>query len=151
MSINMNKESSITIGALAKLSNVGVETIRFYERKGIISQPPKTNGFRYYADEDAKRIRLVKKLQEIGFTLDEIKAFLVFDTCGGETKQVIRQKSQEKIVEINQKIAELTSAVQALEKFVCSCGSDSSTSYECELLDCFENQWECCAPNKEQA
>ena len=143
---NMKEQISITIGALAKSANVGVETVRFYERKGIVRQPPKTNGFRYYSDDDVKRIRLVKKMQEIGFTLEEIKAFLVFDTCS-ETKQLIQQKSQDKIAEINGKIASLNAAVQALEKFVCSCGSDSNTSLECELLDCFENKWTCCTPS----
>lgn len=135
----------MTIGVLAKSANVGVETIRFYERKQIISQPAKTNGFRYYSDDDVKRIRLVKKLQEIGFSLDEIKDFLVFDTCCGATKQVIKQKSQQKIVEINQKISDLTAALQALEKFSNACGADNNPSLECELLECFENQWECCS------
>ena len=142
---NMNEQISITIGALAKSADVGVETVRFYERKGIILQPPKKNGFRYYSDSDIKRIRLVKEMQGVGFTLEEIKEFLVFDTCS-ETKHLIKQKSQDKIAEINERIARLTASVQALEKFVCSCGSDSNTSLECELLDCFENQWACCAP-----
>ena len=136
---------SITIGALAKAAEVGVETVRFYERKGIICQPPKTNGFRYYSSGDIKRIRLVKKLQGIGFKLEEVKAFLVLETCS-ENKRLIRQKSKEKIADINQQIADLRSAVKALEKFICSCGSDSNTSLECELLDCFDNEWECCAP-----
>jgi len=85
----MNMQTTMTIGALAKAAGVGVETVRFYERKGIITQPPKTAGFRYYSEEDTKRIRLVKKLQEIGFTLDEIKAFLEFDTCCSQSRQVI--------------------------------------------------------------
>lgn len=141
----MKEQTSMTIGALAKSAQVGVETVRFYERKGIIRQPTKTNGFRYYSDDDVKRIRLVKQMQEIGFTLEEIKAFLVFDTCS-DTKQLIRQKSKDKIAEMNDKIASLNAAVEALEKFVHSCGSDSNISLECELLDCFENQWACCAP-----
>lgn len=142
---NMKEQMSYTIGKLAKSANVGVETVRFYERKGILTQPPKTNGFRYYSDDDAKRIRLVKKMQEIGFTLDEIQEFLVYETCA-ETKQLIRQKSERKIVEIQQKIADLNTALQALEKFVCSCGSSNNASLACELLDCFDNQWECCTP-----
>jgi MerR family mercuric resistance operon transcriptional regulator len=141
----MNKQAYFTIGGLAKLSGVGVETVRYYERKGIIEQPPKTEGFRYYDEDYAKRIRLVKKMQEVGFTLEEIKAFLVYETCS-ETRPLIQQKSKDKIAEIKQKIADLNSALQALETFVCSCGSDDNTSLECELLDCFENQWECCAP-----
>lgn len=141
----MKQQSPITIGVLAKRANVGVETVRYYERKALIEQPPKIGGFRHYLEDDVKRIRLVKKMQEIGFTLDEIKEFLVFDTCA-KSNALIRQKSAEKLVEIKQKIADLNSVVSALETFVSSCGSDRSKSVACELIDCFENNWECCHP-----
>ena len=72
----MNEKKPITIGVLAKAANVGVETIRFYQRKAIIEQPPKTNGFRHYSNEDIRIVRLVKKLQGVGFSLDEIKDFV---------------------------------------------------------------------------
>ncbi|MEM0909462.1 MAG: MerR family transcriptional regulator [Pseudomonadota bacterium] len=140
----MNKQQKMTIGYLAKNANVGVETVRFYERKGILQQPPKQGGFRYYQESDVKRIRLVKRLQDIGFTLDEVKEFLVAETCCGEAKSVIRQKSNEKISEINAKILELNAAVNALQKFADSCGAEGSVAIGCQLLDCFENEWECC-------
>lgn len=141
----MNKQSPLTIGVLAKQANVGVETIRFYERKGLITQPPKTGGFRHYSEDDVKRIRLVKKLQEIGFTLEEIKEFLLYDHCCNDSRQVIKRKSQEKIAQIQQQIAGLQTALEALEKFSTSCGTDNDNHLECELLDCFDNQWACCA------
>lgn len=143
----MKNQSTMTIGTLAKTANVGVETIRFYERKGIIQQPPKRGGFRYYEERDARRIKLVKKLQDIGFTLEEVKAFLLTETCCGETKALIAQKSTRKIAEITAKISELQMAVTALEKFANSCGAEGSISFDCELLDCFENNWACCTPN----
>ena len=142
----MKKQSTMTIGSLAKSANVGVETIRFYERKGILEQPPKIGGFRYYKEADVRRIRLIKKLQDIGFRLDEIKGFLITETCCPESKALIREKSKHKIIELNAKILELTSAVNALEKFADSCGAKGSLSIDCQLLDCFENEWECCKP-----
>lgn len=138
------KEQAMTIGMLAKAANVGVETIRFYERKHIIDQPSKTNGFRYYSQDDVRRVRLIKKLQEIGFSLTEIKDFLVFDHCCSKSKHVVREKSQLKIVEMKQKIADLNVAVSALDKFMNACGAQEDESNSCDLLECFENDWECC-------
>lgn len=140
----MNIKHPITIGVIAKAANVGVETIRFYERKKLIAQPPKLNGFRHYTDDDVRVVKLVKRLQGVGFTLDEIKDFLVFDSCCSESTDVVRQKSLYKIQEINAKIKELTLAVNALETFANTCGSNNSDSNGCDLLDCFENNWVCC-------
>ena len=141
----MKDMNAITIGVLAKSANVGVETIRFYERKDIIQQPPKVGGFRHYSAEDVRVVRLVKKLQSIGFTLDEIKEFLLVNHCCSESKQVIRQKSLDKIAELNQKIVELQGAVNALETFANTCGNNHNEASSCDLLDCFDNDWECCS------
>ena len=140
----MSQQSPITIGVLAKRANVGVETIRFYERKKIIVQPPKSGGFRYYSEDDVKRIRLIKKAQEIGFTLEEIKEFLMLDACTSEAKQVIKKKASQKLQEVEQKIADLAYVVQALQKFLNACGNSDDTTEACELSECFENDWECC-------
>ena len=141
----MNKQGPITIGVLAKLAGVGVETVRFYERKKLIIQPPKTSGFRHYSNDDVKRIRLIKKAQQIGFTLEEIKEFLSFDTCSDESRRSIRKNSQDKIAEIKQKIMDLTVVLQALETFSSTCGTDHEHNQECDFLDCFDNDWVCCS------
>ena len=86
---------------------------------------------------------LVKKLQGVGFSLDEIKEFLVFKTCS-KSRLLVEQKSTNKIVEIKQKITELQSTLKALEKFSSACGSESNNSIGCDLLDCFDNEWKCC-------
>ena len=140
----MKNLDSMTIGGLAKAADVGVETIRFYQRKALIEQPPKINGFRKYSGEDVRLIKLIKRLQNVGFTLDEIKDFLVFDSCCAESTKVVRQKSLSKIEEVNGKIVELKATVRALETFASTCGSKTNQSNSCELLDCFENEWACC-------
>ena len=76
--------------------------------------------------------------------MDEIKDFLIFDTCCIESTKVVREKSLIKIKEINEKIAELKTAVKALKTFAKTCGSRTNQSNSCELLDCFENDWVCC-------
>jgi MerR family mercuric resistance operon transcriptional regulator len=142
--VTMNKQKPITIGVLAKQAGVGVETVRFYERKGLITQPPKFSGYRHYSNDDVKRIRVIKKAQKNGFTLEEIKDFLSFDTCSDESRLSIRQKSQDKITEIKQKIVELNSVLHALERFSNTCGTDHENNQDCHFLDCFNNDWECC-------
>lgn len=141
----MNENKPITIGVLAKAANVGVETIRFYQRKALIEQPPKTNGFRHYSNEDIRAVRLVKKLQGVGFSLDEIKEFLIFDHCCGQSRSVVKQKSLTKIEEIKTQISELQGTIKALEVFSSACGSSKIAETGCHLLDCFENDWQCCS------
>ena len=140
----MKNQNPMTIGGLAKAANVGVETIRFYERKQLIKQPDKINGFRHYSGEYIRLIKLIKRLQNVGFTLDEIKEFLMFDSCCNESTQLVKKKSLNKIKEINEKIAELKDAVRALKTFANTCGSKNNESNSCDLLDCFENNWACC-------
>jgi len=145
----MNENKPITIGVLAKAANVGVETIRFYQRKAIIEQPPKINGFRHYCNEDIRSIRLVKKLQGVGFSLDEIKEFLIFDHCCSKSRSVVKHKSLTKIEEIKTQISELQATVKALEVFSNACGSSKSAETNCHLLDCFENHWQCCSTDND--
>ncbi|MBI3621136.1 MAG: MerR family transcriptional regulator [Nitrospirae bacterium] len=69
-----------TIGKLARASGVGVETVRFYERKGLITRPSAREGYRTYAEEDARRIRFIRRAQALGFTLKQIKGLLELNT-----------------------------------------------------------------------
>jgi len=82
----MKTEEKMTIGVLAKLAQVGVETVRFYERKGLIQQPIKTLSFREYTETDARKIRFIKHAQELGFTLDETKELLEMKVCTKSTR-----------------------------------------------------------------
>ena len=70
----------LTIGKLAKEVNIGVETVRYYQRKGLIDVPNKTEGYRKYSQEDLRRLKFIKEAQKAGFTLNEIKELLELDT-----------------------------------------------------------------------
>ena len=133
----------MTIGTLAKEANVGVETVRFYERKGIIDQPVRLSGFRSYPKISIQRIRFVKKMQDLGFGLEEIKEFLAFTEETQDTSEIVQNKTQKKILEIQQKVEDLNRVLQALDKFASCCGKEN-TNDSCELLVCFENNWNCC-------
>ncbi|WP_456431876.1 MerR family transcriptional regulator [Thermosulfuriphilus sp.] len=98
----------LTIGKVAKLAGVGVETIRFYERKGLISRPPRgISGYREYSLETISRIRFIKRAQAVGFSLKEIKELLELREAPETNCQDIRQRTWSKIQEIEEKIARL--------------------------------------------
>ena len=98
----------LTIGKLAEKAQVGVETIRFYERKGLIKKPTSRRGaFRVYSNELISKIYFIKKAQDLGFTLNEVKELLELNTKPRITCGTVKIKTLAKIEEIDAKIADL--------------------------------------------
>lgn len=129
----------MTIGKLAKAASVGVETIRFYERKGLIRKPQKRDGgFRYYSADEASRVRFVKRAQELGFTLREVKDLLDLQSKRKVTGAQIEGKAKEKILEIRQKIVDLKQMEASLVRLAKVCGEGEQAIRECKVFDCFE-------------
>ena len=89
-------ESGLTIGTLASNAGVNIETIRYYQRRGLLREPPKPKeGYRRYPGESVDRVRFIKRAQKLGFTLDEISTLLELgDGHCAETKQLAEQKLQ---------------------------------------------------------
>ena len=137
-------EELMTIGTLAKASGVGVETVRFYHRKGLLEKPPRTSGFRKYPESDVRTIKFVKRVQGLGFSLKDAQDLLDLALCSRETRPFIAKTCQEKIDQIERKITDLNKMAEMLHQFSLICGSEASDDSECRLLDCFENNWECC-------
>lgn len=128
----------MTIGKLAKAAGVKIDTIRFYERKGIIKRPTKEpGGFRYYAADEATRVRFVKRAQELGFTLREVKDLLELQSKRKITGAEVKTKAQEKIHEIKKKIADLKQMQDSLENLSEVCGEGEQAIRECRVFDCF--------------
>ena len=94
----------LTIGKLAKAAEVGVETIRFYERKGLLIQPEKVGGFRYYSSDLVTKIRFIKRSQQLGFTLSETKELLELSVQSTSQCKDILLKTEQKIREIDEKM-----------------------------------------------
>ncbi|MCG8585683.1 MAG: MerR family transcriptional regulator [Pirellulales bacterium] len=134
----------MTIGTLAKAAGVGVETVRFYQRKGLLEEPARTTGFRKYSESDVRKIKFVKRLQELGFSLKDAQELLQLTVCSRETRPLLAKACNEKIEEIEEKIVDLNRILERLHQFNRSCGSNTSNDSQCSLLDCFENNWECC-------
>lgn len=133
----MTMKESLTIGKLASASGVSVETIRFYERKGILKQPRKQGAFRHYPDEYIARVQFIKRSQELGFTLKESKELLDLRIKNQSKCSDVLSKTEEKILEIDQKIKDLKQMKKSLQGLVNCCEDTSLPLSECPILECF--------------
>ncbi|MEO7655288.1 MAG: MerR family transcriptional regulator [Sphingomicrobium sp.] len=125
---------SLTIGRLAAAGGVGVETIRFYQRKGLLEQPTREIGIRRYGSEHLRRLRFVRQAQTAGFTLQEIKELLELDAS--EDRPRARELARIRIKALDVKIADLKKARDALQRLARECGEDSNGP--CPILASFE-------------
>ena len=113
-------ESSLTIGHLARAANVGIETIRYYQRKALLPTPETRSGaFRYYPAELVDRIRFIKRAQELGFSLDEIATLLALED--GSNRNAIRETATARLVQIRAKLADLTRMEHTLSQLIHEC------------------------------
>jgi len=125
---------SLTIGKLAAAGGVGVETIRFYQRKRLLEEPTREGGIRRYGSEDLRRLRFIRKAQTAGFTLQEIKELLDLDAH--DDRQSARELAQARISALDEKIAELNRARGALKRLATACGEGSGGP--CPILASFD-------------
>jgi len=124
-----------TIGKVARDAEVGVETVRFYERKGLIARPRRPQrGFRSYPPETAQRIRFIRQAQELGFTLREIKDLLSLRADPKADCADIRRKSQEKLADVIAKRQRLDNIQRALEALISACPGRGAIR-ACSILD----------------
>ena len=126
---------SLTIGQLAKEAQVNVETVRYYERRGLMPEPPRReSGYRQYPLDSVARIRFIKRAQELGFSLKEISELLSLRIDPDTTCGDIKRKAELKVEDIERKIRTLQSMKRALTKLVSSCRGRGPTS-ECPILE----------------
>jgi MerR family transcriptional regulator, mercuric resistance operon regulatory protein len=125
--------SSLTIGKLAAAGGVGVETIRFYQRKGLLEQPTRDGGIRRYGSEDVRRLRFIKQAQTAGFTLEEIGELLELNASTDRSRA--REFATVRIEALNAKIGELERARNALQRLAKECSQGSSGP--CPILKSF--------------
>ena len=127
---------SLTVGKLARAAGVGVETIRFYEKRGLVQQPARRDGgYRVYHPDDISRIRFIKNAQALGFTLKEIAELIELEQDTRSQCSDLQIRADEKIRLIDDKIAELTRMRDELVQLSSSCASDQPLS-KCKLMNC---------------
>lgn len=134
----------ITRGELAKLAGVGIEAVRFYEKKALIPKPKRTeSGYRQYSKEDVKQIRFIKRAQELGFTLKEIKNLLELQATSKAMCGDVKKRADQKFSEIEDRIRDLKRMQQSLREISRCCSKGQPTSNNCSILECFEGGCEC--------
>ena len=125
----------MTIGELAKKAGVNIDTIRYYEGRGLIPEPPrKESGYRLYAPETVRRIRFIKRSKELGFSLREISEILSLRLDKKTACADVRNKAEDKISEIEERMQTLQGMKKALLKLVKRCNENKLTG-ECPILE----------------
>src|SRR5437899_6524201 len=113
---------TMTIGQVARRAGVGVETVRFYERKGLLAEPArKASGYRQYEEGEVARLRFIRRAKELGFTLKEIADLLALRLGPDNTCAAVRQRAQAKLADIEARILDLQRIRQALIGLTASC------------------------------
>jgi MerR family mercuric resistance operon transcriptional regulator len=127
--------SALTIGAVARGAGVHIETLRYYERRGLLSRPARSvANYRVYDAEAVRRVRLIKRAQQLGFTLAEIEELLSLRAAPKARCADVRDRASAKIRDIEARIAALEAMKTALRKLVRECAGSGPVS-RCPILD----------------
>ncbi|MFG6283879.1 MerR family DNA-binding protein [Sphingomonas sp. S6] len=136
--------TGMTIAALAREGGVGVETVRYYQRRGLLDEPDRPTGagagggIRRYGTDDARRLRFIRSAQAAGFTLEQIGELLALDATDDRARA--RQLAHEQMAALDAKIAELEQARASLRRLASECGSGSAGP--CQILTAFDSPTE---------
>lgn len=130
----VSSASRLGIGALSEQTGCNIETIRYYEREGLIPDPPRTEGgHRIYAEEHFKRLTFVRRSRELGFTLDEVRDLLRLVDGGHYTCAEVRTMALDHLKEVRRKAADLRKLERVLKEMAAQCTGDEVP--ECPIVD----------------
>src|SRR5215472_6587503 len=130
----------LSIGQVARRAGVGVETVRFYEREGLLSEPPRrASGYRQYSEQVVTRLHFIKRAQKLGFSLKEINELLLLRVDAQTACEEVKQRAGAKIAEVERKLVELQHMRQALIQVASLCEGQGPNS-RCPVLDALDRQ-----------
>jgi len=131
---------SLTIGRLAKQAGVNLETVRFYERRGLLPRPPRSaSGYRLFPAEAARRLKFIRRAQELGFSLAEIADLLALSVSRRTTSAEIRARAKAKITDIEAKMRSLESMRKTLVKLTKACDGCTPVAH-CPILESLDGE-----------
>ena len=127
---------ALTIGQLAESSGVGIETLRFYEREGLIEPPARTrSGYRNYDPSAVTRLNFIRRAQALGFSLKEIRELINLHYRPDTDCSDIKDVAEAKLDAVQQKIADLEQMRDTLKNLIASCRGGSTA--DCSVISCF--------------
>jgi len=128
------------IGQVAGKAHVNLQTIRYYERRGLLPAPPRTaSNYRVYSRDTVRKVRFIKRAQELGFTLDEIKELLSLRAAPGARCDDVRERAEAKLQDIHLRIRTLRAMRTALAQLVVEC-SGAAPVAECPILEALDGE-----------
>ncbi len=131
---------TLSIGQVARSAGVGVETVRFYEREGLLEEPPRrASGYRQYSEQVVTRLHFIKRAQKLGFSLKEISELLLLRVDAQTSCDEVRQRTEAKLAEVERKLVELQRMRQALLQVHSLCSGQGPTG-RCPMLDALDQQ-----------
>lgn len=128
------KKIDLTIARLGAAAGVGVETVRYYQRRGLLAVPPSAGAVRRYDADDVRRLLFIRRAQAAGFTLDEIGELLALDRTG--ERERVRELATERVAALDARIAELQQSRAALDRLRSTCASGRKGP--CPILEAFD-------------
>ncbi|MCW8908870.1 MAG: helix-turn-helix domain-containing protein [Sedimenticola sp.] len=133
--------ANFTIGKLAKQTGLGVETLRYYERRGLIEPQSRTgSGYRLYDDDAGRRLRFIRRAQSLGFSLDQVAELLSLSDRPEKSAAEVKQLAREKIADIESRIHDLERMKSALSVLEDQCPGHAGTTAECPILAALNRQ-----------
>jgi len=133
-----NGPTPLTIGQVAEAADVSIETIRYYERRGLIPEPGRTTaGYRQYGEDAVRRLRFVKRAKELGFTLKEIDELLALRVKHGAACDEVENRVRSKIVRVERMLSELGCMRDVLDTLAAACRQRRPTA-ECPILEALD-------------
>ena len=131
---------TMTISKAAKGAGIGIETVRFYERRGLITQPlkPAAGGFRDYPPETVSRLRFIREAQELGFSLNEIAELLSLRADPKANCAHVQSRAEAKLAEVRRKIERLQDIGTALDRLLAACPGKGALG-ACSIIESLES------------
>lgn len=124
----------LTIGKAAAQAGVGIDTVRFYERGGLLKRPRRTPaGYRLYDNDDVARLRFIRRAKSLGFSLEEIAELLALNDGGGQ-RHSVREIAERRLAEVTQRIEELKRVRRTLSRLVHECRSGDGPLAGCPII-----------------
>lgn len=133
------RETAMTIGQAAEALGVSADTLRYYERAGLLPKAPKgANGYRYYDQNALRRVRFIRHAQQVGFTLEEARALMQLRGNACACCQDVRTVAVAKRAELEQKIKMMAAMAKALSGLIDVCVDDQGSLDDCPILGALE-------------
>lgn len=140
MAIELEENRTLTIGELAGAVGVNVQTVRYYERRGLLPKPKRrASGYREYLSSDVARLEFIRRAQALGFTLSEIEQLLALRVDPRTTPEDVHRAVEEKIEAVEAKISDLTRISGALQKMAAACHAHGPLG-DCPFLEALEKE-----------